>query len=123
MLIAEAPGVSFIPSGRHEHEFKAPTTGHGGDTFGYFAPQFANCNTDRDLEGFIGRLESTLEGIRKRPEAPKVKTKNEVLYGCWSEHYYKAVASASGIGGTTIRRWRLEVGQDPYWGNGKAKAA
>src|SRR5438045_1585546 len=115
-IIAEGPGVSFIPKGDREYESKDPTTGAGGDTFSLFAHRLAKCRSDHDLEGFIEALESELQAIRKRPVAPKVKTKMEVLYGCWSRDYYTAVARASGVGGTTIRRWRSEVGQDPYWG-------
>jgi len=108
-VIAEAPGVSFIPSGRHEHDTKAPTTGTGMPLYDRMLHRFLTTN---DMDTAIRWAEAELHSTSHSAPPPRLTFKQRILIR-WEGHSCEAVAQAEGIHRTTIWRWRREAKLDP----------
>ena len=111
-VVAEAPGVSFIPSGRHEHDTKAPTTGTGTALLDRMRRRFEEAATPSKLAEEIAWARAELKSMTNAAPKPKWKFKERVLVE-WEGHSCEAVAEAEGIHRTTIYRWRRDAGLNP----------
>lgn len=105
-ILAEAPGVSFIPSGVHAHETKDPTTATGMNLYDRIVRRL---RTDRSLRRAVEWAEAQLEAARVGPPVPVLNTKQQVLSQFGGDHYLK-VADIVGLHGTTVWRWRVAAG-------------
>lgn len=119
-VIAEAPGVSFIPAGHGQSHGSDPTTGTGGTVHDRVAHRIAGCHTDQDLQAAIDGCRHDIAHVRRARPRPKQKFRDRILVE-WEGHHYRAVAQVTNTPPTTIWTWRDRAGLNPL--DGKAKAA
>jgi hypothetical protein len=110
-VIAEAGGVSYIPSGKHAHESTDPTTGSGMAVYDYVSDllRAAEGRGPTSLRVALGKAERAVKDARKGKPKPVLDTKQMVLSQFGGDHYLK-VADIVGLHGTTIWRWRVAAG-------------
>ena len=121
-VIAEAPGCSFIPSGRHIHESKDPTTGAGDTLSDAFQARLDSAGSSPyRLRELVEWTELQIKARTHSAPAPKRKLKDRVLED-YEGKSCREVAELEGnaVHFTTIWRWRQEAKLDD---EGRAKVA
>lgn len=107
-VLAEAPGVSFIPSGRHMHDSKAPTTGTGQALYDQL---WARVLAGEPAYRLVEWAEQQVRAVTHTPPMPHRSQKARVL-----EDYEgvdcKLVGELEGLHFTTVWRWRRAAGLD-----------
>lgn len=113
-VIAEAPGVSYIPTGRHVHESKDPTTGKGATLSDQFAARLRSAHgSPFRLRELVDWTEKEIKARTHSAPAPKRKLKDRILED------YEGVdcrivseLESFAVHFTTIWRWRQDAGLD-----------
>jgi hypothetical protein len=114
-VMAEAPGVSFIPSGHSDYDHQEPTTGTGGNLVDRIRRRCESSSTERDLLRALDWAEEQIETTKRRTLPPSLPFRQRILIE-WAGHHYKAVARVTSTPPTNIRRWREEAGLQPLDG-------
>lgn len=110
-VIAEAPGVSFIPTGRHAHEGKDPTTGSGEALLEELRRRAGRAHGPQQKRELV---EWARREIRARTHTPpkRVRTPRQIVLQEFEGHGYMEVARVLGVHYTTVWRWRVAADRD-----------
>ena len=108
-VLAEAPGVSYIPSGRHAHESKDPTTGTGMAVFDYVTMVLrdAEGRGPRSMRDAVDRAERAVERMRHAPTLTGRQKKLIDTEGLTCN----AAALELSVNHVTVWRWRVQSGR------------
>jgi hypothetical protein len=111
-VLAEAPGVSYIPSGRHAHESRDPTTSTGMAAFDYVAMVLRDGGGrgPRSFRDAVEKAERAVVAARKARPARLLTPKQIVLSQLEGESAAKA-GEIVGVHRTTVWRWRTAAGR------------
>lgn len=106
-VIAEAPGVSFIPTGRRPaHEGKDPTTGTGAVLLEELRRRARRANGPTQQRELIEWANREIRARTHTPPKP-VRSPRQIVLEDFEGHGYMEVAKVLGVHYTTVWRWRV----------------